>query len=146
MGDHRALLLRWFDEVWNEGREAAIDELMDGDIIAHGLGDGGQALRGRAAFKTFYRAFRGAFPDIRCTVEDVVSEGDRAAWRLSARATHRGDQLGFPATGRLVRFTAMGFVRVRDGRIVEGWNILDLLGVLEQCGMAPRPRGGLRRA
>jgi len=34
----KSVLHRWFEEVWNKGREEAIDELFAEDGIAHGLG------------------------------------------------------------------------------------------------------------
>jgi len=130
--NNEALLRRWFEEVWNQGQVEAIDEMMAADAIAHGLGDA--QVVGTTAFKAFHAKFRGAFPDIRITVDDVVSQGDRAAVRFTIRATHRGDHLGVPATGREVNFPAMSFVRCRNGQIVEGWNSVDMLGMLQQVG------------
>lgn len=130
--DHEPLMRRWFEEVWNKGRVEAIDEMMAADCVAHGLGDA--EVVGTETFKGFHAQFRGAFPDIRITVDDVVSQDDRAAVRFTIRATHRGDHLGIPATGREVSFPAMSFVRCRNGQIVEGWNSVDMLGMLQQVG------------
>jgi steroid delta-isomerase-like uncharacterized protein len=132
--ENEQLVRRWFEEVWNKGRLEAIDELLAKDVIAHGLGPGGSDLQGREGFKTFYTRFKGAFPDIQITVEDVIAEGDRAAARYSGRATHSGDHLGIAATQRPVTFTGMSFVRCRRGQIAEGWNNFDLLGMLHQVG------------
>ena len=75
--ENKALLRRWFEEVWNKGREEAIDEMFAEDGIAHGLAeDGGQPLRGASGFKPFFRKFRAAFPDIEVVVEDTITEGD----------------------------------------------------------------------
>jgi steroid delta-isomerase-like uncharacterized protein len=131
-GDNEALVRRWFEEVWDKGRAEAIDEMMAADCVAHGLGD--TPAVGPGAFKAFHAQFRGAFPDIRITVDDVVLQGDRAATRFTIRATHRGDHLGVPATGRQVTFPAMSIVRCRNGQIAEGWNVVDMLGMLQQVG------------
>src|SRR5919206_2403869 len=93
-----ALVHRWFEEVWNKGRDTAIDEMLAGDAIVHGLGEPGVETRGPAAFKPFFARIRGAFPDIQITVEQTVAEGDWVASRWTARMTHRGDDLGVPAT------------------------------------------------
>jgi steroid delta-isomerase-like uncharacterized protein len=130
--DNEALTRRWFEEVWNKGRAEVIDELMAEDGIAYGLGSGEDNLRGPAGFKTFYSRFKGAFPDIKITVEDIVSAGDKVAVRFTCRATHAGDHLGVKATNRPVQFEAMSFVRWRNGQIVEGWNSVDMLGMLQQ--------------
>jgi steroid delta-isomerase-like uncharacterized protein len=129
----KSLVTRWFDEVWNAKREATIDELAAPDCIVHGLGEGGaEPLAGSAAFKRFWRQFLSALPDIRVTIQDVIAEGDRAAFRFVAEGTHTGDGLGVKPTGRRVRVTAMGFIRARDGQIVEGWNEFDAAGLMRQ--------------
>jgi steroid delta-isomerase-like uncharacterized protein len=127
-----ALIQRWFDEVWNFGLEAAIDELLKDDVIAHGLSPVGLPVIGKKGFYEFYGQFRGAFPDIRVTIEDVVSDGDKTATRLSATATHLGDQLGIAATGKKIAITAMVFARWDDGQIAEAWNLIDMQALLSQ--------------
>jgi predicted ester cyclase len=47
--------------------------------------------------------------------------------------------LGFEATGRHVQFTGMTFIRVEEGRFVEGWNSMDQLGLLQQLGVVNLP-------
>ena len=134
--ENKALVQRWFDRVWNEGRAEAIDEMFAADGVAHGLG---QDLRGPSEFKVFHATFRGAFPDVRVEIDDMIAEGDKVAYRFTATGTHRGGDLGFAATGRPVRFLGMGSVRIANGRIVEGWNVLDQLGMLTQLGVVPAP-------
>jgi steroid delta-isomerase-like uncharacterized protein len=134
-GDNRVVLERWFEEVWNKGREEAIDELFAEDGVAHGLGDVGDGkLRGPGGFKPFFRKFRESFPDIEVVVEDTVSEGDKIAARCSVRGRHQSDSLGFAATQRPVEFTGICIVRVRDGKIAEAWNNFDFMGMFQQLG------------
>jgi len=136
---NKALVRRWFDEVWGQGRVAAIDELLARHGVVHGLGPDAQGVE---AFKLFHAAYRSAFPDITIRVEDVVAEGQLVAARWSGAGTHRGDDLGFPATGRQVRFSGMVFVRVENGQFVEGWNAFDQLGMLQQLGIVNSPPAG----
>ena len=132
-----AVLRRWFDEVWNKGREEAIEEMFAADGVAHGLVDeNGEELRGPAGFKPFFRRFRAAFPDIEVSVEDCICEGDRAAARCTVRAIHQGDGLGVAATNNAVEFDGLCIIRVRDGRIVEAWNNFDFARLNRQIGLA----------
>jgi steroid delta-isomerase-like uncharacterized protein len=133
--ENKALIRRWFEEVWNKGREAAIDELLAPRAIVHGLGPD---LR-PDAFKSFHRAYRNAFPDMKLQIEAIVTEGDTVAARWAGTGTHRGDGLGFQATGKQVRFTGMVFVEVENGKLVEGWNNFDQLGMLQQLGIVNLP-------
>ena len=133
--ENKALVRRWFEEVWNRGRAEAIDEMFAEDGVAHGLADAtGQPLRGPEGFRPFFHSFRDAFPDIEVVVEDVSAEGDKLAARCSVRGRHQSDSLGFAATGSPVEFTGMTFVRLRDGQIVEAWNNFDFMAMFQQLG------------
>src|SRR5512145_3265475 len=97
--ENKALMYRWFEEVWNKGNEAVIDELLAKDGVIHGLSDGsGTPVEGIQAFHQFHAQFRGAFPDITITLGDVIAEGDKVVARCSVRGQHTGDHLGFAAT------------------------------------------------
>lgn len=133
---NKALLRRWFDEVWNQGRSEAIDELFAAEGIAHGLsGDAESPMRGAVDFKPFHQVFRGAFPDIEVIVEDMIAEGDKVAARCSVRGKHAGDHLGIAATNSPVSFDGIAIVRIVDGKIVEAWNNFDFLKMNKQVGL-----------
>ncbi len=133
--DNTSVIRRWFEEVWNKGREGAIDELFDEEGVAHGLADEtGSPLRGPEGFKPFFRKFREAFPEIEVVVEDTVSEDDKVAARCTVRGRHRGDALGFKATDSPVEFEGICIVRLRDGKIVEAWNNFDFMSMFQQLG------------
>jgi steroid delta-isomerase-like uncharacterized protein len=105
------------------------------DGIAHGLiGESGQPMRGPRDYAPFHAAFRGAFPDIQITVDDMVAEGDKVAARCSVRGKHSGDGLGFAATQSPVEFTGITIVRIKDGKIVEAWNNFDFMKMERQLG------------
>lgn len=129
---------RWFKEVWDKGRAEAIDEMMSPDAIGHGLVDeSGNEIRGAEAFKSFYKSFRGAFPDIRVIVEDTVSEGDKIVARCTVRATHTGEGIGLAPTNQPVDITGLCMVRVEGGRIAESWNEFDFMKLYRQIGALP---------
>jgi steroid delta-isomerase-like uncharacterized protein len=133
--ENEAFIRRWFEEVWNKGREEAIDEMFGEEAVAHGLSDeSGQPLRGPGEFKPFFRRFRDAFPEIEVRVEDTVSEGDRVAARCAVRGRHRGDTLGFAATDKPVEFAGITIVRISEGKIVEAWNHFDFMSMYTQLG------------
>jgi steroid delta-isomerase-like uncharacterized protein len=133
--DNEALTRRWFEEVWNQGRAEAIDEMFAADGLAHGLSDDpSKPLRGPAAFKEFHTKFREAFPDIVVTVEDTIAEGDKIAARCTVRGKHTGDTLGFAATQAPMEITGILIVRIKDGQIVEGWNNFDFMTMYKQLG------------
>ena len=136
LADNKAVVQRWFDEVWNQGRAEAIDDLLGEAVLAHGLTDEkGETVRGIDGFKTFHAAFRAAFPDITITVHDMVAEGDKVVAYCEVTATHGGDGLGFKATGKPVHINGMTISRIEDGKIVEAWNSFDFLKLYQQIGL-----------
>jgi steroid delta-isomerase-like uncharacterized protein len=130
------LIRRWFEEVWNKGREEAIDEMFASNGIAHGLADeAGNDLLGPQDYKPFFRKFRSAFPEIKVVVEDTVAEGDKVAARCSVRGQHQSDSLGFAATGQATEFTGITIVRIENGKIAEAWNNFDFMTMYKQLGV-----------
>lgn len=139
---NKAIVRRWFEEVWNRQQSKTIDELLTPDCIVHGLAPEGSG-KGPAAFHPFWEKFRGAFPDIRITVEDILAEEDKVAARIVFRGTHEGDHLGPPATGKTVSGTGIIWARLQNGKIAESWNEFDALKIFLATGvvqMAGAPR------
>lgn len=132
---NKALIRRWFEEVWNKGRAEAISEMMSEECVSHGLsGDADNPLRGATGFLPFHAQFREAFPHIEVVVEDVLAEGDKVAARCSVRGKHEGDSLGFKATESMVNFDGIGIGRVENGKFVETWNSFDFATMYRQLG------------
>jgi len=129
------LLTRWFNEVWNQGKLDTVYELLAPDAVAIGQAESGATLRGPQDFIPFVLRIRAAFPDLKVKVEDAFGAGDKVALRWSGKMTHSGDALGMPATGKSVRLTGITMVRIVDGKIVEGWDNWDQLGMLRQIGV-----------
>jgi steroid delta-isomerase-like uncharacterized protein len=136
---NEAVVRRWFEEVWNQGCVASIDELFPVGSVAHGLGELEQDVRGPDEFKSFVANIRGALPDTHISIDDIFSTGDRVAVRVTLQATHNGHGLGVGPTGRKVSIQGIIIVRLVDGRITEGWNSYDQLGLLRQIGALPDP-------
>ncbi|HEX4809607.1 MAG TPA: ester cyclase [Bryobacteraceae bacterium] len=142
--ENKALIRRWFDEVWNQGRLELVDQLRAPRAIATGLGEGNAVSEGPAPFKAFYANLHAAIPDLRVKIEDIIAEGDKVAVRLSGEGTHEGQAFGTEPTGRKIKFTCITIVRIVNGSIVEAWNNLDQLGLLTQIGLIPSSQGGDR--
>jgi len=129
-------LLRRFLELWSTGNTAAADEFIRADLIDHTLMS--SLPPGLAGFKLQVGGFRTAFPDLHVSVDDLIAQGDGAAARITFRGTHRGEFVGVPATGNSVTMGAIGILRFDGGEVVEHWATLDLLGLMQQIGVAPK--------
>jgi predicted ester cyclase len=135
-----AVTRQWFKEVWDEGKEEAIDRLMAADSRVFGLtGPGGPPMVGPAAFKPVFHTFREALGDLEIIVERTMVEGELCTAYCRVKGRHVGRALGGDPTGRPVDFHGMLIARVRDGKLVEGWNVFDFLTMYQQIGWVSNP-------
>ncbi|MBA3274209.1 MAG: ester cyclase [Chloroflexia bacterium] len=119
---HKAVVRRLVDEVPNGGRMDVIDELYSPEFAPDA--------------RQWIVPFRESFPDVHMEIVDLIAEGDTVVGRFTCSATHTGDWLGFPPTGR--RFEAIDEVsifRFEQGRIAAAWGIEDNLTRLEHLGL-----------
>jgi steroid delta-isomerase-like uncharacterized protein len=122
---HQDLAIRWFEEVWNKGREEAIEELAAPDAQCFGFPHPESVLN-RDEFKAYVREFRRTFTHTHIRVDEIISEGYKVAIRWTGTMKHTGSGLGFAPTGRTVTVIGMTVMHLREGLIVKGWNALDL--------------------
>ena len=108
-------------------------------VQAHGLAP---AALDKAGMKSFYTALWGGFPDLTIHIDELVGEGDKVVWRITASGTHNGPFQGVPATGKSVKFGAHYTFRFENGQIVERWSTLDRLSLLVQIGAVSLPAKG----
>ena len=130
---NRALVLRFYEEVWNRGNVDAAREVFAPDYVRHDLRPSA-ALPGPDGQVKIAAEFRAAFPDLRMTVDLIVAEDDLVAARWTTSGTHTGPWADVAPTGAQVTFSGMNVFRVREGKVVELWNHRDDLGVMEQLG------------
>lgn len=132
---NKALMRRFYEELWSKGNLEAIRELVTEDFVDH-QAPAGQAS-GREELGGLVVMWRTGFPDMRETVEDLISEGDKVVGRFLMRGTHRGEFMGVAPTGRSVTMSGIDVVRVADGKISEFWYAEQMLELMQQLDAAP---------
>ncbi|OUE20453.1 SnoaL-like polyketide cyclase [Clavibacter michiganensis] len=137
--DLRAAMQRFLEFI-NSGDEAIGREVIHPDA-AFMTPFSPEPLRGLDGYQQILAIMRGAIPDVRWTVEQLVVEGDHVAARFELRGTHGGEFLGIPATGLPVAVGASNFYRFADGRIIDEVGQPDLLALLGQIGALPAGLG-----
>jgi steroid delta-isomerase-like uncharacterized protein len=108
----------------------------DDNVLYHG--GAGEERRGKAAALDLAKMYRTAFPDVRVTIEDMIAEGDRVFTRVRPQATHTGELMGMPPTGKKIDLQwVMNVVRIANGKIVEEWEIFNQMDLMRQLGAIP---------
>jgi steroid delta-isomerase-like uncharacterized protein len=136
--ENKAHYRRTFEEVFNQGNLALVDDLVAPDFLNHEVPPD-MNNRGAESTRQVVRMLRTAFPDLHFTIEDLVAEGDTVAGHVTMRGTHLGSFQGIPPTGRSFQQAHMHFVRFRDGKAIEHRAVRDDLGMMRQLGVIPAP-------
>jgi predicted ester cyclase len=71
------------------------------------------------------------------TIDDIMADGNKVIARFTARGTHNGEFMSVPPTGKAITLTAIEIFRVKDGKIVELWGEVNMMGLMQQLGMLP---------
>ncbi len=77
---------------------------------------------------------RAAFTERDYKTERFVVQGEWASCFGHIEATHSGEFMGIPASGKRVTIPYMDFWQVKDGRIADNWVSVDFPSVLAQLG------------
>ena len=129
-------LRRLFDQGMNQRNRAVLDELIDPRYVNYSMP---MSTPGPNGLHQVLDMFVSAFPDMHIVIEDVIAETDKAATRGYFTATHRGPFMNVPATGKSVRVPYIDMWKAHDGRLIENWVQMDILGLMVQLGAVAPP-------
>jgi steroid delta-isomerase-like uncharacterized protein len=139
--DNLPRLRQWVDSL-NRGTPA-FAETFAPEVTMEIVG-GPPGVHDFESYASAMSALLAAFPGLQFTIDEQLAAGeggDVVVTRFTARGTHQGDQLGFPATGKSVTFQGIIVDRLQDGKIVDRHEIADALGLYQQLGVVPSQSG-----
>ncbi len=137
---NKNLSKRFFEEVFNKGQMAAVDEIYAANHTNKGPGALPGMPSGPEGMRKFVTFYRNAFPDTHFTIDEQVAEGDRVVTRWTAHGTQKGEMagMGIPVTGREVTVTGVTVDHFANGKIVESWGLFDQMSMMQQLGVIPQ--------
>lgn len=127
---NKAKRLEFVTLVQGEGQFDRIGDFIADEIVDHNAMPGGPG--GIEGVKAILGAIRAGFPDHDAKVVHLVAEGDLVATYKTFTGTNSGSFFGMPPTGKRATIRVMDFVRCRNGKVTEHWNIVDMAGLMEQ--------------
>jgi predicted ester cyclase len=134
--ENKTRLRRVFDEGINQKQLDVFDELLAPNYVNYNMP---APAPGPAGFKQLIGMFHMAFPDMHITIEDEFGEGDKVGTRGYITGMHKGEFMGIPATNKPVKVMYIDLWRVENGKFVENWVQMDMLGLMQQLGVVPAP-------
>jgi steroid delta-isomerase-like uncharacterized protein len=132
-------LIRKLLEEWNKGNYEFIKNAVAPDYTYYSPSENPKSLSIEEAIEGL-REFKEAFPDCILSSEELVAEGDVVISRNILRGTHKGMFQGIPPTGNKIEFSSLDMFRIRNGKIVEERETVDMLGFMQQLGMELKPK------
>jgi len=131
---NKELARTFFKEIWNDKDESAINRM----IVENAAGNDPDFGAGREAFRSQWREWTTAFPDLNFDIIDLIGEGEKVLTRWILTGTHTGGPfMGLAPTGKAIRIEGMSLDRIADGMVQEGCDGWDALGMRRQLGMLP---------
>jgi steroid delta-isomerase-like uncharacterized protein len=131
---NKQLVGKIFDEIIGRQNFDALNS-----IIAHDFVHRSSGAQGPEGFKQMVGQFFEGFPDMKVTVENIIAQDDLVATRGHWTGTHKGNFAGVPASGKRVNVEYVDFWRFKDGKAIENWVQMDMLGALTQVGAMAAP-------
>ena len=138
--ENKAIMRRLIKEGFNQGDLGLFDELVSPDFVNHSAPPGVPPTR--EGWKQLAAMFLTAFPDMHIHIEDEIAEGDVVATRFTGQGTHQGEFMGIPATGKEVAASGINIARIEGGIIMERWEEMDMMSIMQQLGVVPEPEQG----
>jgi steroid delta-isomerase-like uncharacterized protein len=135
--ENKVFIKSFVEETINRKNLDAINELVAENFVEH-VPFPGQGP-GRDGLSYAIGIFLSAFPDIHWILDEQIEEGEKVVSRFTWTGTHRGEFLGIPPTGKLVKVWGVVMDVVKNGTLSESRIIMDTLGLLQQIGAIPAP-------
>jgi len=125
-------LPRLFAQALNEKRIELFDEFIHAEYNNHNA----YVEPGPAGVKAFFRHYLDAFPDTKVAIGDVIEEDDRITARFTYSGTFTNTFMGYSPNSAPIQMRSIDIWRVKDGKLAEHWDELNLLEVFQQIGAA----------
>ncbi len=136
MGSEK-VVLDFMDDVLNGHNGDRAGEYFTEGMAWHGGTVG--TVAGRDAVAGLMSTVVTAIPDLHADLKDIAVDGDKVVVRLVVTGTQEGDLIGVPASGKAVRWDAIDFYRLENGKIAEEWAGEDFTAFLNDTGTFKAP-------
>ncbi len=128
---NKALVGRYWEEVWNQGKLELIPELLRPDYILREP-SAAKDVVGHEAVREFIQTYQRAFPDLHFAIADMLAEADKVATRWLVTGTQQGPLKGLEPRGQAIAISGMSIIRIADGKLAEDWANWDTFAMLMQ--------------
>ena len=136
--DNKVIVRALYEEIWNKRKVELMDVLISPSHALHGPSPylSGSSI-GPEAYKSTIQVFTTGYPDLRFSIEDMISEKEKVATYWTMSGTHRGEFMGIPATNKRISVDGVTIHHIANGKIMDSYISWDVWGMMQQLGLAP---------
>ena len=131
--DHKLLIQKVFNKVWNKNDFSVIDEMYSPEYVAHVAGSP-KDIEGPEQFKQFVALHGVLTSELLFSVDDQIAENDRVATRWTAKTTTATGLIAGTSNGQTITVTGISIHRIASGKIAESWDNWDALTLYQALG------------
>jgi steroid delta-isomerase-like uncharacterized protein len=132
-------LCRKYAEAWNKGDYMNLKEAYAPNYTYYFPSGNPKPMSAEETIEMI-KGIKEGFPDCVWSIEEFVAVGDMVITRNIWRATHTGNYLGIPPTGKTIEISSISMVRIINGKRVEEREEYDTLPLMQQLGFELRPK------
>lgn len=129
MKANKDLVKNFFSEVVNGKNLGKIESFIHNEYVIHGFPI---EAKGPEAMKKVSSMMLGSFPDMHVTMEAIIEENNSVGAHGYWTASHNGEFMGIPATGKKVKVDFVEIWNIKDGKLHENWLQMDFAGLMKQ--------------
>lgn len=132
------MLVRRLIQMWNTGTVDDLHELVTPDISVY-YPTMPKPMVGIESYKGFVAWMHSTFAELRIDIDELIAGQGKVVARWNQSCIHMGRLLGVPATGKPVTWSGITIFRLQDGKVVDERGEENMLGVMWQLDVLPRP-------
>jgi len=123
----------FYTEFLNKGNIKLLDSLVADDYIENEPIPGFEL--NKKGLKDYFKMMFVAFPDFKANIDFMVEEKDKVVIYLTYTGTHKGNYMGAKGSNKKINFKAIDIIKIKNGKMVEHWGVLDVMTMMEQLEM-----------
>ena len=131
--DIRQVLRQALEALNSKENKSRYFDLHDDALITHGIPE--NFPTNKEGMMEYYTELWQAFPEAKFGFDHIIVEGNEAACMFSMTGIQKDDFMGIPPSNKQVRVDGMIIFRFKDSKIMERWEIIDILSAAQQLGV-----------
>ena len=136
--DQDEIVVRRIIQSWSSGIVDDLAELVGPEVSVY-YPTMPRPMVGIENYKGFVAWMHSTFAELKIDIDELIAGQGKVIARWTQSCIHKGRLLGVPGTGKPIAWTGITIFRLQDGKVVDERGEENMLGVMWQLEVLPRP-------